>query len=266
MRSIKFICLYSLLFVLFFLFPVRGEAKITLPISPLDFPVGTMSKEEMGGFADNNVQDTIKSVSMPSKSISRTKAVVLSLLLPGAGHFYIGEKGRGEIFTGSEVVIWAGFFAFRTYGEWKKDDYIRLAQSHAGIDPNGKNDDFYKYLTFYDNRDDYNKWGRVPDAQAPYYPPGRAFYWQWDSQASQDSYRAARNSSKSAFRKAIFMIGAAVVNRIVSGIDVLRLTNKAAPQEEEDDFSNKGEKIKFKVRADLLKHKPSVSIALSRRF
>jgi len=50
------------------------------------------------------------------------------------------------------VLTWAGWLGFHTYGKWKEDDYIRYAQQNAGIDPSNKDDEFYKNLTFYDNR------------------------------------------------------------------------------------------------------------------
>ena len=64
---------------------------------------------------ENNLTDeSTLSLDIPEsdKKLSKSKAVLLTLLAPGAGHFYIGEKGRGEVFMGAEVVSWLGFFAF----------------------------------------------------------------------------------------------------------------------------------------------------------
>lgn len=215
---------------------------------------------------DKQEKKDTKVAKPPTKQVSKVKALVLSLILPGAGHYYIGEKGRAEVFAGAEVVAWTGFFAFRTYGNWKKDDYIRYAEDHAGIDPADKDDEFYKNLTFYENREDYNKAGRIINPGAPYYPTTPAYYWQWDNTGSQATYRTIRNASKTSFRKATFMLGMAALNRILASIDSYRLVRRVAGSKEEDEFSTREERIKLKFKGNLLGSNRSVGITLSRRF
>ncbi len=236
------------------------SAEINLPLTPINDPVifkmyaGTTAAEP------NNSADAIN---FPEhRSFSKTKAVLLTMLVPGAGHFYLGQKGRGEVFMGAEAVAWAGFFAFRIYGNWRKDDYVRYAQAHAGIDPNGKDDDFYGQLSFYDSREDYNTAGRLYNPGDPYYPDISTYYWQWDTDESREYYRDVRNSSQSSYRKATFMIGVAVFNRIVAGIDVFRLAGKLKKRPEYDDTG----KFKLHVDADVFSRDPGLTLTLSRRF
>ena len=127
-------------------------ARIELKTSPLFMPVYS-SGQEFDEF-DNQKEDKNDKkekqqykgkteLETQARSFSKTKAVLLSLILPGAGHYYIGEKGRAEAFMGAEAVAWAGVLAFHTYGQWKEDDYSRYAEEHAGIDPAGKDDNFF---------------------------------------------------------------------------------------------------------------------------
>src|SRR3990172_4434817 len=116
---------------------------------------------------------------------SPARALVLSLLLPGAGQYYTESKTKAGIFVGAEVSLWAGFFAFRSVGSWKKTDYQNYAVARAGINPDGKDDDFYERLVFYDNRDEYNQLTRLFNGpQAPVYPESDFWDWEGDSQAS----------------------------------------------------------------------------------
>ena len=250
-------------------------ARIELKTSPLFMPVYS-SGQEFDEF-DNQKEDKKDKkekqqykgkteLETQARSFSKTKAVLLSLILPGAGHYYIGETGRAEAFMGAEAVAWAGVFAFRTYGQWKEDDYIRYAEEHAGIDPTGKDDNFFKNLTFYGNRHEYNTSGRIIEPSAPYYPNTASYYWQWDSRDARAAYRAMRNSSKSAFRKTTFMIGVAVFNRIFSSIDAFRMAKKVATPEEKDEFSSTQEKLKFKFKANPFGHNPSVGLTVTRQF
>ncbi len=233
--------------------------------SPLDLPVKHALLNESRDFGGSDQQKEKKAT---THGLSKTKAVALSLLLPGAGQYYAGAKGRAEVFIGAEVAVWAGVLAFHTYGNWKEDDYIRYAERHAGIDPSGKNDDFYKNLTFYNNREDYNTAGRIINPTAPYYPYTQSFYWQWESDDARTTYRSIRNSSKTAFRKATFMIGMAVFNRIIAGIDSFRIVSRMAQQtEQENEFSKVDDtKIKVKFNANPFSRNPSIALKLLRQF
>ncbi len=166
-----------------------------------------------------------------SSKKSGFKAAMLSALLPGAGEYYLDNKSRAAFFFGTEALVWGGFFAFRIYGDWLRDDYKNYAQAHAGIDPEGKDDEYFDNLQFYVSRDWYNTIEGLPFGEA--YPYTDDYYWHWDSLDSQNRYRDIRNGSKRAFRNSSFMIGVAVINRLVSITDAIYLSRQ---QEEEDEF------------------------------
>jgi hypothetical protein len=223
--------------------------------------------DDFDEFEEVDVDEKKNEIHRGDKKLSKAKAVALSLLLPGAGQYYAGAKGRAEAFIGAELAIWAGALAFYTYGNWKEDDYIRFAEKYAGIDPSGKNDEFFKNLTFYDNREEYNSAGRIINPSAPYYPNTRAYYWQWDDDERRLEYRNLRNASKTAFRKATFMIGMAVFNRILAGIDSFRAVKKAAEKiESKDEFLSSGDRLKFKFKANPFGRNPAVSVTLSKNL
>ena len=248
---------------------VDCSAGIELPVSPLFKPVELAAGDNVELMQlDVASDEPASSVSAAPTNISRTKAVFLSLLLPGAGHFYLGEKGRGEVFVGAEIISWAGAAAFQIYGNWKEDDFVRFAEEHAGIDPNGKDEEFFKNLTFYDSREDYNTAGRIIDPNDPYYPNTDDYYWQWDNDESKSSYRDMRNTSETAFRNRDFSIGLAVFNRIIAGIDAFRLARKITGTKV-DIFGKgqgDGDGIKFDIDANPFGNNPKFVLTLSRRF
>jgi hypothetical protein len=158
---------------------------------------------------------------------SPKKAFLLSLLLPGAGQYYNEAKSKAKIFAGSEASLWVAFFAFRTVGSWKKSDYKNYAVEHAGIVPEGKNDDFYERLTYYDDRDQYNQFTRLYNGpEAPIYPETDYWNWEWDSFDSRSEYRDLRNQSKNAYRRSLYMLGLAALNRVISAVDAFRDAKK----------------------------------------
>ncbi|MEW5924182.1 MAG: hypothetical protein AB1746_09355 [Candidatus Zixiibacteriota bacterium] len=241
-------------------------ARVDLPVSPLYGPIELAVNDNIQMKEFEVPSDSPTAPAPDQKKISKSKAVFLSLLMPGAGHFYLDEKGRGEVFVGTEIVSWAGAAAFQIYGKWKEDDYIDYAVKHAGIDPAGKSEDFYKNLTFYDSRMDYNTAGRVIDPGDPYYPNTSAYYWDWENDASRSFYRGMRNDSETAFRNRDFMIGVAIFNRIIAGIDAFRLARKKIHSRVDQFGGGLGKDVKLAFKANPFGNNPKVEIKLSRRF
>jgi len=193
---------------------------------------------------------------------SATKAALLSLLLPGAGEIYGGSKTKGKIFIFSEASLWAGYFGFRTYGSWLKKDYKVYAASHAKVNLEGKSDDFFDQLSFYDSRDQYNQFAPLyhrGDKQP--YPEDDLWNWEWDSRDSRYYYRDLKNRSKNATRNALYLVGLSIVNRIVSVVDAMK-TVRTYNRKRSLEFSH----IKFDLKANPLGHNPTVMLYLSRRW
>lgn len=193
---------------------------------------------------------------------SKWKALGLSLLLPGAGQYYAEAKGKMAFFGGAEALIWTNFIGFRLYGKWKKEDYIGWAARHAGVDVNGKNDSYFETLTYYDNIDMYNQLELLYErSEAQLYPATPEYYWNWDSDASRYYYRKLRNDSKTAYRRSILFLGAALANRVLSGIDAYRSAGSFNRQKE---FSENGWRLY--CSSESIISDGTIEIGLSRTF
>jgi len=190
--------------------------------------------------------------------VSVRRAVAYSLLLPGAGQWYAGQRRRAGVFLAADAIVWGTWGYFRTLGAIKKDDHRNYAGAHAGVDPEGKDDGFYRMITFYESRDRYNE--NRSETNQPV-PNTTEWNWQWDSPVSQQRYRDMRNQSNEAYNRAKFALGAAVFTRIAAAIDawrVARSVNRTARME----------MARWRVRLKgkpSLEH-PSVMVILSRRF
>ena len=152
---------------------------------------------------------------------SVVKAGLYSALLPGLGEHYVGHKTKAKIFFAAEVTTWLSYIALHTYGNWKKDDMIQIANEKAGAALEGKSDEFNDWVGYYGSSDEFNSLGRVSDPDRVYLSQEDE-YWQWSSEADQEAYRTYKNSSRDAYRQADFMIVAAVASRIISIIDAVR--------------------------------------------
>jgi len=154
------------------------------------------------------------------------KAALYSALIPGGGQYYLGKRKTARFFFAAEVLTWLGYFSFRTYGNWRRNDFIDYAAIHANAQLEGKSEEFLAWVGFYESIRDFNNLGRAWDPQRPYLPDTPENHWQWNSQDERQTYRDIRNRSKEAYRRSDFMIGVAVLDRIVSIVDAVRSTGR----------------------------------------
>lgn len=233
-----------------------AKSAVVAPLPPVSMNLTTTA-------ADTGRVSLDLSAPSTGKRVSTKKAMLLSVLLPGAGQYYAGSTFKGQVFMGIEAAIWSGFIAYRVYGGWKKDDYQSYAATHAGVDNEGKDDEFYDWIGFYENREEFNQLGRLYYPERSYLPDDAAHYWQWDSESSRMVFKNLKDASKRSFRNASFMLGLALFNRVIAGIDTYR-TVKAAGKKVES-MTQFGE-YKVRVSPRLFGSNQGLSIALSRKF
>jgi hypothetical protein len=191
---------------------------------------------------------------------SLLQAGLWSALVPGGGEFYLGHKHKARYFFATEALTWVGYISFRTWGHWKKNDYVRFADQEAGAHLDGKSDEFADFVGFYTDITDYNTLGRVSDPERPYLYDTPDNHWRWQSTADQMNYRTIKNQSREAYRRAKFMIGIAVISRIVSIVDAVLLTRRAN-QADESVFSERDVKP-YEFRVDPLSSNKQVCLVI----
>jgi hypothetical protein len=201
----------------------------------------------------------IQTPATSSKSVG--KAFVLSLLLPGLGEWYAGSATRAKVFMAAEAAIWSTFAVYEHRSSWKKRDYQLYAVNHAAIDPDGKDDDFYKRIGQYSDVYTYNEEQLHFRDMDDVYWDDEFYFWEWDSHMTQAKYTELRESSRKSHRRALNMVGAAVLNRLLSGIDAIRTAksyNKALTEHQT------GFNLDFKLKGSL--KNPKAMVVLERTF
>ena len=155
---------------------------------------------------------------------SAATAILYSLIVPGMGELYVDGFDNGKYSLIAEGGLWLTYFSFRQYGGWLQDDARRFAALHAGADISGKNDQFFVDVSNFQDTYDYNEKklrDRTPDKL---YDPTGSYYWNWDSDVHRLEFRSQRVASTKVLSNAGFIIGAIVVNHIISAINAARLT------------------------------------------
>jgi hypothetical protein len=237
--------------------PMPNQSTLLMPPRPVVSSIyAGVDKPQQAVFDPTNRRPARKGPSLK-------KAMMLSMLFPGAGEYYAGSKFKGQVFMGIEAALWAGFIGYRVYGGWKKEDFKSYAAAHAGVDNNGKSDEFYDWIGFYDNRDEFNQFGRLFFPDREYLSDSPANDWQWHSESDRERYKNIKDASKIAFRNSSFLLGMAIVNRVISGIDTYR-TVKAA-RKKVSSISQVGE-YRIKIKPKPFGRNPSIQLTVSRKF
>jgi hypothetical protein len=158
------------------------------------------------------------------KKKSPALAAIYSLLLPGLGEHYAESwAGTGKFFSGLEGLLWLGFATVDIYGSSLKDDARGFAVAHAGVNPAGKDDDFFVDVGNFMNTQDFNN-KRLRDREAErLYDVNAGFAWQWDSDANRSLFKETRISSENVLNNRKFVVTAVIINHIASAINAARL-------------------------------------------
>lgn len=193
------------------------------------------------------------------------KAGLYSALLPGLGEYYVGHKSKARVFFAVEAATWISFFSFHIYGNWRENDYIDYAAVHANASLDDKDQEFRDWVGFYSDIDQFNSLGRVQDPDRPYLEDTPENHWRWQSAAEQDTYRHLKNRSREAHRRRDFMVGLAVVNRIVSIVDAVRDAKRSQREIKGSEFSLING-LNYRLEITPFNVEKPVSMAIFKRF
>ena len=160
---------------------------------------------------------------------------LFSAILPGAGQLYNGDN-RGYLYLGIEAAAWFARLSYRDAGKKKENEFERFADVHwtlnlyraqkdslgAGYTP--ANDslivEFFRrdQQQYYEELGKYDKFRAGWDDWAATYDPAndRAL------SPNRAQYRKMRQQSNDLLDRARLALAAAMVNRVVSGVDAFR--------------------------------------------
>jgi len=168
--------------------------------------------------------------SQKSETKSLSKAIGLSLLLPGMGERYLGMPSSGKYLTIGDGIIIGSAVSFAIVGAWKEQEYKTFAQKYAGVDPSGKDEEFFRIIGLYPDRDTYNYSQELYYRDdADLYPQTPEWNWVWRSEQDQLRYYDMRASAERMWRNFRIALGVAGINRLISTINVIRLYRGGAP-------------------------------------
>lgn len=160
------------------------------------------------------------------KKKSTGLAILYSMVLPGMGELYAGSYDSGIYFTVADGVLWGTYIGMNVYGNWQKDRYINYAVNNAGINTNSKDEAYYATISAYMDIDEYNDEKAFERDYVAMYNNINTYYWKWNTNDERKEFRKMWKSSEQTFNNFRFVVGALLLNRVVSAINAVRLVSK----------------------------------------
>jgi hypothetical protein len=152
-------------------------------------------------------------------------AMLLSLLLPGAGHFYLDRMDVGKFFVMGEAASWLGLAGLNIYGNALREDARTFASENATLNKSGKDDDYFANVGNFNSVYEYNNDKLLRGQYSQLYDVN-TYYWNWNSITNKESYEEQRKKSERVYNTRVVFGTTLIVNRIVSAISALILANK----------------------------------------
>lgn len=153
-------------------------------------------------------------------------AVLMSLVLPGSGELYMGQRGQATAFFSSEIVLWTGLLLNTLYADHLKDEYHTYAVQYAGVKPQGKDKQYWIDIGKYNSLYDFNEQRRRDRFFSALYPENEDYFWLWDEENNRLRYDGKRIHAQEISNQDVYFYASILLNHLVSGINALRLARK----------------------------------------
>lgn len=179
----------------------------------------------------------------------RARILLQSLTVPGWGQATLGHRKTGAVFLIAEAGIWGAFTAFRVQEHLRTDTYENTAQLFAGIDLDGRDEEFRRIVGSFASSEEYNQLVVTRIAAnlflADFEHPDLAGYreyierhslrgadaWDWTDFESFRRFGAQRKDAQRAALRSNTALGLAIANRLLSALHAARLAGQTRPPE-----------------------------------
>jgi len=199
---------------------------------------------------------------IPKKST--LKAIFLSAALPGTGQLYTGKPTKAGIFLSADLLIIGSYFRFqlerknaiKSYKQYanayaglaydSSDDIYRLAQNYISSEEYNNSVELYArhFWLLYDEYDEYQLYlaeNLIPDNAG----------WEWQYESQKNKYTSIRQDKQRFEIYQNFAMGAILLNRIISILDIIIFKDKADKSYElysVPDIDGKGIRLFYEYR------------------
>jgi len=151
---------------------------------------------------------------------SLVAAMGLSLVLPGMGHYYVDKPKSAFIYLSADLASLFGAIVFYGLADNREKSARSFAVNAAGIGRAHTGAAYWRQVGAYMDAAEYNESIMLSrkDADLLYQDPEN--WWHWADKDQQDQYNNLRQKARDFRVASSFFVGALVVNRILSTVDI----------------------------------------------
>lgn len=167
--------------------------------------------------------DTTSIISNKKSKKSEWGAAFMSLVVPGTGQLYLGQKKKGLSYLSADIVLILGTIFTSTASVNGYESSMDYARIHAGTkSKRDRDDDYWNKIGLHGgevtSNIDWNKEfvDKYRDFDNRYVGDDA---WSWESLESKESYVAQRETASNYKTATYILVGGLIVNRVVSFID-----------------------------------------------
>lgn len=175
-------------------------------------------------------------------------AMLKSAILPGWGEYAL-HSPKAKYFLTTDLSLLASYFGLKTYASDQTDEMELYATQYAGAAAFSSNSQYWVDLGAYLTYDEHKS--EMLESRTPEKIYNEMYAWDWDTIDHANTYRNIRRSRDLAVNRATLVAGAMVMNRIVSVLDVVYLSNHGASLSVNSGVN--GELASFRLSFDLIK-------------
>ena len=145
--------------------------------------------------------------------------VLKSAIMPGWGEAVLEKNKRARLFSSIELSLWTTCLATYTFSYHQMLQYQSFAVEHAGVDTDNKDHKYWVDIGNYIDLDQHNsehlRWRYLDEI---YNETDR---WDWDNKNNMKNFESMRIRSDMLAKAGEYIIGAIIMNHILSTIDTL---------------------------------------------
>jgi len=151
---------------------------------------------------------------------SLVAAMGLSLALPGMGHYYVDKPKSALIYLSADLASLFGAIVFYGLSDNREKSARSFAAAAAGIGKAHPGEAYWRHVGAYMDAAEYNESVELSreDADALYQDPEN--WWRWADESQRNEYNNLRQKARNFKVASSFFVGALVVNRILSTVDL----------------------------------------------
>jgi hypothetical protein len=146
-------------------------------------------------------------------------AMLLSAFLPAAGQQYLGREHSALVYMAVDLFTLAGAVFTERYSRKMDTDSRGYAGIYAEVRGVNKELTYWQAIAEFDKRDTYNEVMRLNRMTDKLYNDPE-YYWKWTDQSFQDEYSLMRKKMQKYHTASAFFLGAFVLNRVVSIVNI----------------------------------------------